>query len=347
MKRPVRRAAFTLVELLVVIAIIAILIGLLLPAVQKIREAGFRAQCQNNLHQMGVALHNYHSVYGCFPPAIDVHFQPKWHWSWLARILPFMEQDNLYRAAEEFTNDHSHPVIWPEPPPNGTPGYASWSPWGGYPFGLGLKAENPAIAVEVKLYLCPSDPTDRTSVEPTPYGSPLPIVQALTNYQGVTGTNYFLQDGCLAVDQVVRYTDILDGASNTLLVGERANVKELTYGAWFSGCGQLDKKLPKETNQRGSADIVLGTRELNSQQSGDPTVNLCPKGPYHFQPPNMIKDATGAISSACDQFHFWSHHPGGANFLVADGSVHFLAYTIDGIMPALGTRAGEESAEIP
>ena len=340
-----RRAAFTLIELLTVIAIVAILMGLLLPAVQKAREAANRIKCANNLKQIGLALHLYHDVEKTFPAGSNNQFSRNWHWSWLAKILPYIEQENLYRQALEFTDNVSNPVVWPFPLPYGTPGYASWSPWGGYPWGLPQLPQNPAIAAIIPIYVCPSEIYPMQSQI---FGlEDSPLIQGFTDYQGISGLNYTTNDGTLASNRAIRIADIVDGTSNTLLVGERANSKQLHYGAWFSGCGQYGYGLPPGDEQRGSADVVLGVREINSQHNGYPNLDICPPGPYHFVPPNSIKDSTGTVNEECDQFHYWSWHPGGANFVYADGSVHFMTYDFDNIMPAMATRAGGEVFDLP
>jgi type II secretory pathway pseudopilin PulG len=136
-----------LVELLVVIAIIAVLMGLLLPAVQKAREAANRIRCANNLHQIGLALHLYHDTLDGFPSAQDTNFYPRYYWSWLAKLLPYIEQDNLERQAE----------AWRDSDP---PGNLRWISW--YT-AHNTQPQNPVLAAVVPNYVCPSDQLTQTA----------------------------------------------------------------------------------------------------------------------------------------------------------------------------------------
>ena len=178
------------------------------------------------------------------------------------------------------------------------------------------------------------------------------ITLAAANYLGVSGTDAETRDGLFTANQRARLDDVLDGTSQTLLAGERGfrrgaleviddtdDINNLRFGHWFSAPGQ----------HNGSVGVVLGTRELNfgSGRSRLPWERDCPPGPYRFGPPGKTRDLTGAVREECDLFHFWSWHPGGANFLYADGSVHFLAYGADAVLPALGTRAGGEVVTLP
>jgi prepilin-type N-terminal cleavage/methylation domain-containing protein/prepilin-type processing-associated H-X9-DG protein len=319
MKLPIHRSAFTLIELLVVVGIIAVLIGLLLPAIQKVRAVADRAKCVNNMKQIGLALHNYHDNHHTFPPGLTVetpttNHPDKYHdlWSWLLRILPYVEQNNLYQIADEWAK--RQPIA-----------AAYWYPLGG------LQPPNPALEKTVPVYICPSDNRIQAAayVKTTPDPKSLTMLYAaFTSYLGCNGTNLNTKDGILFRDSYVRFADITDGTSNTVMVGERPPSADRTWGWWTFGTGQMST---------GSSDAVLGAEEL--RQATRDFYPKCSKGPYSFSPGNLQND--------CDQFHFWSLHPGGANFLLADGSVRFLTYDAAGVLKALATRAGGEVFPMP
>jgi prepilin-type N-terminal cleavage/methylation domain-containing protein/prepilin-type processing-associated H-X9-DG protein len=307
------RSAFTLIELLVVIAIVAILIGLLLPAVQKVRDAAARASCQNNLKQMGLALHNYHDVNLRLPPAVDstVRERPPngYHayWSWMARIMPFHEQDNLYKQADAWAR-------------SGTVAESRWWPWGDFWNVPAHSPPNPAFGVPVKVWQCPADTRSSLIVNMDFGGGQLRPV-AFTTYLGVSGIVSGDGLGVLSANRTTRLTDITDGTSTTLMIGERPPSRDLWYGWWFAGAGY---------DALGTGDIVLGAREKHYA-----SVMACPTDKLGFQP--------GSINVDCDQIHYFSMHSGGGNFVFGDGSVRFVAYSAKSVFPQLCTRAGGEA----
>lgn len=194
-----RCRGFTLIELLVVIAIIAILIGLLLPAVQKVREAAARAQCTNNLKQIGLAMHGHHGVYERFPPGYTSRTStvngpgtgPGW--GWCAHLLPYLEQDNLYRQID-LTKDIADPM------------------------------HSTVRVTKLKVFLCPSDsPNGDTCIVPTTTGN---LTVAFANYVAMGGTFEVTAfpdtgTGCFYRNSKINVAGIPDGTSNTIFVIER------------------------------------------------------------------------------------------------------------------------------
>lgn len=289
-----RYQGFTLIELLVVIAIIGILFSLTLAAVQRVRRTAARLQCMNNLREIGLGLTNFHSTYGKLPPGMSLELisnQPFVHLSWHARILPFVEQDSLWKATEQAFQ--TAPNDFTMSPP--------------HPF--------PKV---VPIYGCPAD--SRTSYPGMARGK---FPAAFTSYLGVSGTRTLRRNGVLYMDSATKFADITDGASNTLMVGERPPSGDLWEGWWYAGFG---------CDGAGRGDMLLGVRDSGAGC----TIDLfdCPRKPVGFRP--------GQIDNNCDALHFWSLHSGGANFVFCDGSVRFLSYSADSILPALATRAGGE-----
>jgi prepilin-type N-terminal cleavage/methylation domain-containing protein/prepilin-type processing-associated H-X9-DG protein len=291
-----RRRGFTLIELLVVIAIIAVLVGLLLPAVQRVREAAARTQCQNNLKQVALAVHSYHDARGLLPPgnsnptATYYTLTGAGYWNWSTLVLPYLEQDNLY---------------------------ARLDPEGANRNGVGAPAASPLLPVlqtPVKPYLCPSDRG--------------PVLNG--RFAGQAKTNYVINKGgsmtvpanatggtasvgnLVHLNSVRKWGNVSDGLSNTLLLGERMSATDGTFqhigGAWGVSISGTDAVFCFNQSRGINGGIVLG--------------------------PPPVATATSCCSSVADSTpgsrgSLASFHTGGVNVAFCDGSVSFLRDTVD------------------
>jgi prepilin-type processing-associated H-X9-DG protein len=282
----------SLIELLLTLSTIAILIALLLSAVQKVRSSATKAACANQLRQMSLALQHHAAQHGAFPPGVsgDDKKQPYPFLAFHARLLPYLEQNALWLETQSaFEKDKN----FLHNPPH-----------------VGLTKAVPAFG-------CPMDARTQTSQRIK--GD---VDRGLTSYLGCEGTNSFRMDGVLYLDSHTKPSDIRDGLSQTLILGERPPSADMVFGWWYGGWGQ---------DKDGEGDSVLGVRTKNNKR----WIQGCDTGPYHFQ--------KGDVKNPCSAFHFWSLHPGGAHFAFSDGSVRFLSYSADEILPALATRAAGDS----
>jgi prepilin-type N-terminal cleavage/methylation domain-containing protein/prepilin-type processing-associated H-X9-DG protein len=293
------RRAFTLIELLVVIAIVGILIGLLLPAVQRVRESAARTQCQNNLKQMGLACHSYHDSQGGFPPgylATVPYPDTASGWGWGAFLLPYLEQAPLYAQLN---------------------------------FNLPLEKQA-GIQTVLKVFLCPSDQPPLSPFAVSDATLTTVAVAAPSSYAATVGSDASEIDdltgnGVFYRNSKTRISDITDGTSQTVMIGDRAWSD--TQGIWAGApSGAITRPGPRNPWQLATAPaqgLVL----------------------VHNNWINIRTDADGGLDD------FSSNHIGGVNLLFADGSVRFMrSITVDGQEHrdfwAMGTRAGDDVIDV-
>ncbi|MBW3598505.1 MAG: DUF1559 domain-containing protein [Planctomycetes bacterium] len=323
MKITKRNSGFTLIELLVVIAVIGILVALLLPAVQAAREAARRMSCTNNLKQIGLALHTYQSSLRVFPPG---RLDWPYVYSPQAHLLPYLEQENL-----ENLIDYSVPFFGADSP--------SWP--------------NAAAArTTVETYNCPSD-GDR--VPGADFGA--------TNYVACVGSG-LINDGNLATaglpgphpdgaffeESAMSFRDFLDGSSNTVVFSETL----LGGGvASASGAPPADPRREVLLLSGGAATTTGACTPGGGSWWAERGVRWI-QGSYgyalynHFYTPNAETFDCNNQSRTHGLTAARSRHPGGVNMLLGDGSVRFLAETIDlAVYRAAATRAGGEPAPLP
>jgi prepilin-type N-terminal cleavage/methylation domain-containing protein/prepilin-type processing-associated H-X9-DG protein len=327
------RSAFTLIELLVVIAIIAILIGLLVPAVQKVRDAAARAQCQNNLKQIALALHAYHDVRKTFPPGgmqTGVNGRPCYT-TWAIEILPFVEQKNLYvRYDQTHRNEHDNQKF--------------------------------VVQSRVPVYECPNDPynglLERPASGPARYEYRHGSYRAVSGRSGAIGRGFWdtfepqywppnwimlkewrgaLHGTADAYNGIPaqqaygqnnaplsqmggpeRMGNISDGTSNTLFIGEYYNT-DVSRRATFWAYTYASYNQSSVTSE---SRILGESYNKCAQMPGMGSDNPCKRG-------------------------FGAFHDGGVNFAMCDGSVRWISYSVDiNLLAAMATIAGGEVAYV-
>jgi prepilin-type N-terminal cleavage/methylation domain-containing protein len=317
-RRP-RPHGFTLIELLVVIAIIAVLIGLLLPAVQKVREAANRMKCQSHLRQVALAAHNHHDTHGHFPAAFGLNVDPPSHYgpwqgqqysNWIVPLMPYMEQDALYNLF--YTN----------------PQVPGWGRWGG-------RSNSPNAGV-LPTMICPSDalpnPPQYEAAPPGSPGAPDGTYLGLTSYGCNLGTQplqapptALIKDGVFHYNTKTRITDMTDGSSNTIIFGERSNFE------------------PRWRILVPTADIAF-----YAGWAWPPGIFRQPLERINYRLPASLdtNPPSGAVSTVLQYNRlsaYGSQHPGGCNVAIGDGSVRFISENMPLVtLAALSTKGGGE-----
>jgi prepilin-type N-terminal cleavage/methylation domain-containing protein len=293
------RPGFTLIELLVVIAIIAILIALLVPAVQKVREAAARSQCQNNLKQIGLGLHNYHDTHKKFP----VGWVSCCWGTWQTALLPFIEQDNMWKLYQNFGGSDSVTTNFPAPSTSGPP----FQRYGSAPNNTNVTQKR------IATLTCPSDTPNAPSGNITSHNY-MANAGNTTKAQGVgpdgvtlfRGAPFAASPSAPGAPKQFRMADIFDGTSNTILVAEGLQGKgnDLRGFTWWGSASVMTTWLLPNAQGIAGQDIV----EQNCQNALDPFMPCAVGAPQY----NAAR----------------SRHSGGVQIVLGDGSARFVANNI-------------------
>jgi prepilin-type N-terminal cleavage/methylation domain-containing protein/prepilin-type processing-associated H-X9-DG protein len=326
--RSTPRAGFTLIELLVVIAIIAILIGLLLPAVQKVREAAARMQCSNNLKQLVIALHSYHDANGQFPTGGDRKGGVRYLIGWPGHLFPYFEEGNRRNTIDAFTPNAMLVVM---------PWRVTASPHNG---------RHLIYTSPVKIFVCPA--SELGNLSPDSYkASSIPDItateQGALHYRANGGSSilglvqgtwsrhaWYSTSGIIYPESRVRMTDISDGTSNTLAFGETSSAQGRTLLS--RGWGGI------QPWTWGYYDYVDVTNPPN------------PNAGWLMIDHKVLTYPIGYAGSfyTNETPYTSAHASGGVNIAMADGSVRFLTKSTDLLtLQRLATRAGGEVANLP
>jgi prepilin-type N-terminal cleavage/methylation domain-containing protein/prepilin-type processing-associated H-X9-DG protein len=337
MSRRPKTRGFTLIELLVVIAIIAVLVGLLLPAVQKVREAANRMSCQNNLKQIALAAMNFESAYGRFPPAVNTQIDPYYGQAMVAKFSPPVDTSNSYSIWEALFPFIEQSNISNSLQLNQLNFYGIMTD-SQYANCLGVNSlgANMPGANTIKTLTCPSDklPSPATTTYNDGFGDIYTL--GLTSYGGNAGTRsaYWesaTQDGMYWLNSQVHIRDVIDGTSNTLAFGERYHFDPI-----------FDQLNPNNPTFAGLINTYGGWPWANVYAMEDQTESSF--SPINYMTPPGTTQAQWSYGMQDSRVNaFGSGHTGGANFAFVDGSVHFLTDSLPlGTLQVLSTRAGGE-----
>ena len=365
------RKGFTLIELLVVIAIIAVLVAILLPAVQQAREAARRSQCQSNMKNLGVALHNFHETFGVLP--VGEFNDDNCNWGWGTAILPYIDQAGIWNKLQ--SDSANFTLFLPGNGPNQHPNFQAYATptttnadsLNGAGTGGGIvrnTAGGGAInGVPMPIFACPTDPAPRlnsaNNIGKSNYLANLGSDMGVATYwadwgtpNGGTMTGPFVHSNNNDRTWAFSFASITDGSSNTAFLGEAsANIQDPNAEFALNQSGRMPIWAGGNPNWSGQGRQYNYFRLMDSNYP--PNFFLLPaSSPSTLGSTGNITAPGGVAWATANAYNpsrsFTSLHVGGVNFLFGDGAVRFLNQNIDGtVYEALGTRSGGERVSIP